>query len=146
VDSSVQIASLGIENGLLDEAVTGLVSLVLDLLADWLVPGLVEDLLSSLDLNITLTGATLSLFPAAALTTDRNLALSFHSKVSITDPNAWNDQFQPAGFRSTTVEPAPFPEKTPLANKPYGSPWARTTISSINFFTPSPPRHPQLYR
>lgn len=120
VDSSVKIASLGIENGLLDEAASGLVSLVLDLLVDLLVPGALENLLSSLELNIGLTGATLSLYPAAALTTDRNLALSLHSQVTITDPSVWNEDFQPAGFRSTALSPSPFPEATPLTNKPYG--------------------------
>ncbi|NLH49620.1 MAG: hypothetical protein GX444_13615 [Myxococcales bacterium] len=119
VDSQSSIASLSL-SGILDEVASYLVGLVLDLLIKSQVPSLLGDLINGLDLTITSTGFDLTLAPVAAGTTDRDFSLALGSLLTITDPAAWNADFQPEGFRATTSDPVTFPEKTPVTEKPYG--------------------------
>jgi len=120
VDSNVSLASLGMNNDLLDEVASYVVSLLLDLLVDGLVPGLVEDLLAGLELNIAGEGYNLALAASAAVTTDRNLALAMDTTLAVTDPDLWTPGFQPEGYLSTASAPAGFPKSTPNTKAPYG--------------------------
>jgi Glucodextranase, domain B len=120
ISSDVAIASLEIENGLLDEAASYVVSLGLELLIDSLVPGLIEDLLADLDLTIMSNGFDLALVPAVAMTGDRSLSLALSSTLAITDTEIWNEDFQPEGYLSTASTAAAFPALTPNTGREYG--------------------------
>jgi hypothetical protein len=120
VDSAVTIGSLNIGFGLLDELVSYVVGLVLDLLVQTQIPGLLEDAINNLVLTIDGNGYSLSLLPAAAVSTTRNFSFGLDALLEVTDAGLWNPDFQPEGYRTTPSPVAGFPEKTPVTEKPYG--------------------------